>query len=336
MFFYIEHSGVLLLPTLKFNIRADLFSQLGAMEQAGLSTKQALDLTQLPPSLKIRLVKMHSRIDLGFSISNAGLVSGLFTTFEAALIHVACNAGSPARTYRRLADYYTRRVQRIKKMKSRMMLPLAMLVIADFVGPLPKIFAGELGLGHYLMSCFLPLIAIGIAVYLFVELPRRLNTNLFLMLSLSAENILRRVPWFGSMTIRRNIRDFFDSLALLLEAGMPILDALPIATEVIQNKMVRWQFSQIKSRIEEGASFARAIGDLSFVGCAQAYALIQAGEFSGALPEALFRYSDLQTDTINQFDDQVAEWVPRVIYTMIALWMGYGLIHSGAFISSLP
>lgn len=306
------------------------------MEEAGLSTRQALDLTQLPPGLQVRLVKMRSRIDLGFSISNAGLASGLFTMFEAALIHVACTAGSPARTYRRLADYYARRVQRTKKMKSRMMLPLAMLVIADFVGPLPKIFVGELSLGHYLVSCFVPLIAIGIAVYLFVELPRHLKVNSFLMLNVSLENILRRVPWFGSMTMRRNIRDFFDSLALLVEAGMPILEALPIATEVIRNQMVKQQFSQIQSRIEEGASFTRAIGELSFVGSAHAYALIQVGEASGALPEALFRYSNLQTDTVNQFDDQVAEWVPRIIYTMIAVWMSYGLIHSGAFISSLP
>ena len=126
-----------------------------------------------------------------------------------------------------------------------------------------------------------------IAVYLYVELPRYLKANSFLMLNLSLENILRRVPWFGSMSMRRNIRDFFDSLALLVEAGMPILEALPIATEVIQNQTIRRQFSKIKSRIEEGASFAQAIGELSFVGRAHAYALIQAGEVSGELPEAL-------------------------------------------------
>ena len=117
---------------------------------------------------------------------------------------------------------------------------------------------------------------------------------------------------------------------------MPILEALPLAVDVIRSQAIKQRFSQIKPRIERGASFARAVGELSFVGRAQAYATILAGEASGALPEMLVGYSEGETTVLNRFDDLVAEWTPRLVYTLAALWMGYGILRSGAFMPSLP
>ena len=117
---------------------------------------------------------------------------------------------------------------------------------------------------------------------------------------------------------------------------MPILDALPIAVDTVRNQALQQRFSQVKPRIEAGASFAQAVGELSFAGRAKAYAMILTGESSGKLPEMLFRYSEDETAAINRFDDLVAEWIPRVVYTSAALSIGYGILSSGAFMPSLP
>ena len=42
------------------------------------------------------------------------------------------------------------------------------------------------------------------------------------------------------------------------------------------------------------------------------------GEASGALPEMLFRFADLETASIDHFHEQVAQWLPRIIYAMVA------------------
>ncbi len=324
------------LPPLKYETRAELFRQLAAMEQAGLPVDRALGLLRLPRGVQPRVAAMRKWLGLGFGIGEAGLRCGLFTDLESALVHAACNAGSPARTYHRLADYCARRAARVAKMKSRLMLPLAMLLIADFLGPLPKVFAGSLSPGGYLLRCLLPLIALVAAVVLYTELPRRLPADSLAMRKIRLDADLLRLPWFGPMIERRNVRDFLDSLALLLEAGMPILQGLPIALDAMRNQEMRQRFSQIKPHIEAGASFEQALGVLSFAGHEQAMGLIQAGEVSGTLPEALFRCSDNETATIERFDDFVAEWTPRLVYTVTALWIGYGIIHSGAFMPSLP
>jgi general secretion pathway protein F len=320
------------LTPMKLNVRADLFSQLATMEDAGLPFDNALRLVHLPPRERPRLAGTRKWIRLG--IADAGLKGGLFTPIEASLLRAATASGSPSRAYHLLADHYVRRAARAKMMKSRLMLPVVMLVIAVFIRPLPSLVAGTLTWGRYLLRYLLPWVAVGGAAYLICQpSPRWQSVR---ALRNAVDRVFSLLPLFGPIQVRRNIRDFFDSLALLLEAGMPILDALPIALSTVRNQTLRKQFSQIKPRIEAGASFAQAVAELSFPSHAHACALIAPGEASGTLPQVLFRYSEAETVAINRFDDLVAEWVPRVAYTSTALLIGYGMIHSGAFRPLLP
>ena len=320
------------LTPMKFDVRADLFSQLATMEDAGLAFDKALRLVHLPPRERPRLARTRKWIRLG--IADAGLKGGLFTSIEASLLRAAAASGSPSRAYHLLSDYYARRAIRTKVMKSRMMLPVVMLVIAVFIRPLPNLVSGTLTWGSYLLKYLLPLIAVGGAAWLLGDFSQRWQSARALRNTLG--RVLSSVPLFGPIQVRRNIRDFFDSLALLLDAGMPILDALPIALSTVRDQTLRKQLSRIKPRIQAGGSFTQAVSELSFPGHTHACALIAPGEASGTLPQMLFRYSEAETVAINRFDDLVAEWVPRIAYTSTALLIGYGMIHSGAFRPLLP
>jgi type II secretory pathway component PulF len=324
------------LSPLQFNIRADLFKQLGAMEEAGLPIQTALSLTRLPPRAQPRLTAMRQCLSKGLGIAEAGLKSRLFTPLEASLLHAAFSAGNLVHMYQRLSDYYARRAAHVASMKSRMMLPLVMLVLAIFVRPLPSLIAGTLSPGGFLIKCFLGLIVLGGTVWLLAVFPYRSQSGGVATWNIELDRVLPLVPLFGSMYVRRAVRDCFETLALLLEAGMPILEALPLSVDTVQSPALKERFSQIKPRIEGGASFAQAVGELSFAGRAQAHAMILAGETAGALPEVLFAYSESETMAINRFDDLVAEWAPRLVYTLAALWIGYGIVRSGAFMPSLP
>jgi type II secretory pathway component PulF len=316
---------------MKFDVRAHLFSQLATMEDAGLAFDKALGLVHLPPREWPRLARTRTWIRLG--IADAGLKGGLFTSIEASLLRAAAASGSPSRAYHLLSDYYARRAIRTKVTKSRMMLPMVMLVIAVFIRPLPSLVAGTLTWGSYLLKYLLPLIAVGGAAWL-GDFSQRWQSARTLRNALG--RVLSSVPLFGPIQVRRNIRDFFDSLALLLDAGMPILDALPIALSTVRDQTLRKQLSRIKPRIQAGGSFTQAVSELSFPGHTHACALIAPGEASGTLPQMLFRYSEAETAAINRFDDLVAEWVPRIAYTSAALLIGYGMIQSGAFRPVLP
>lgn len=321
---------------MKFNIRADLFGQLAALEEAGLPFDKVIDIVHLPPKEDARLKATRKWIRVGVGIAEAGRRSGLFTPLEASLVRMATLSGSPARTYRLLADQCARRAARIKAIRSRIALPAVMIAVWIILGPVPDLVTGNLTLSGYLAKHLLPWIGAGVAAYLLIDLLRRRQASGQSSWETRLDGFLPFVPLFGPMGVRRNLRDFFDSLALLLEAGLPILEALPLALDTVRNHALKAQLAQIKPRIEAGASFWRAIAALPLFGRTQAFELIRTGEASGALPRTLLRYSAAETAAIDRFDDLVAEWIPRLAYTSAALLIGYALIRSGAFMPSLP
>lgn len=323
-------------PPLKFNVRADLFGQLATLEDAGLPFDKALDIVHLPPKEDLRLKATRKWIRRGVGIAEAGRRSGLFTPLEASLVRTATVAGSPARTYRLLADQCARRAARMKAIRSRMTVPAVMIAVWIILGPVPGLVTGSLTLGGYLAKHLLPWVGVVVIAYLLLDLLRRRRSSGQSTWEARFDGVLPFVPLFGPMEVRRNLRDFFDSLALLLEAGVPILEAFPIALDTVRNRALKSQLAQIKPRIEAGTSFTQAIAGLPLFGRTQAYELIRTGEASGALPRMLSRYSEAETAAIDRFDDLVAEWIPRLAYMATALAVGYGIIHSGAFMPSLP
>src|SRR5512141_3335260 len=96
---------------LPYRIRAELFLQLSRLEAAGLPYDRAMVTVRLPEPATRRLKSMQALAARGLDAAKAGEQSGLFTVLETRLIRAALNAGSPARTYERLAQYYAERAR---------------------------------------------------------------------------------------------------------------------------------------------------------------------------------------------------------------------------------
>jgi len=322
------------LQPLRFRARAELFIQLAAMEDGGLPLSKALALVQLPGGAEDRLARMRQSLALGFDVGDAGLRSGLFTSWEASLIRTAFNAGNAGHVYRRLATLYGGRAERLAAMKSRLMMPAAMLLVAIFVQPLPRLIAGSLSVARYASEGLMQVVALCGLGFFLTEVPQR--GGLEGAPRRMWDRLIALIPRFGPMQERRGVRDFLEGLALLVEAGMPILDALPLATAQVRTAELRQRLSCVRPSIESGASFTLALGAVSFRGRARAIALIGPGEASGSLADMLMRYVDMETSDIESFDDAVAVWTPRLVYLISALSIGYGIVHGGAFLPALP
>ncbi len=313
---------------LALRTRAELYTQLGTMETAGLPFDNALGLLRLPLTDQSRVQMMRNLLKKGIEPAFAGEKSGLFTSLEASFLHAAFSAGSPAATFHRLGKYYTQRALQMMAIKSRLTLPTFVLITAFFVQPLPKLITGSLNAGGYLVQCFGPLAALAGMVYLAVALPHWFRSGPLTQTRLWIDAQLLRIPLFGVIHARSNVRDFFESLALMLEAGMPILDALPKALNTIHNRVIKQAFAQIKPKIEQGSTLMQAIPDLTWIQDNQVIEHIRTGEASGTLPEMLFRYTAIETNSIHHFHQQVADWAPRLLYGLVMCWVAYGILSS--------
>lgn len=312
---------------LPLGIRAQLYQQLAQMESAGLPFDRSFSVLDLPPVARQRLTAMRALMKrVEFSV--AGERSGLFTTLESRLIHAAMSGGSPARIYRRLAGFYTTRAMQVAKIKSRLWLPAAVFLLALFLDPLPGLVTGNTGRLTYLGQVLRPILLVGLAVLAFR----------WWFAGSASSSRLRLTPVFGQLILRQNVRDFFESLGLMLDAGLPMLEALPIALNTVTDYSIRKEFGALIQRITNGATLAQAVGDVVELGGPESrhrlLAFIATGEASGTLPEMLLRHTELETITINNWYEQFATWAPRFLYGAVMLWMAASLI--GGAISKAP
>lgn len=313
--------------SLSLGIRAQLFQQLAQMEHAGLPFDRAFAVLNLPPKAKQRLSTMRSLMKrMEFAI--AGERSGLFTRLEARLIHAAMSAGSPARVYRRLADFYTTRAMQTARIKSRMLLPAAIFLFALCLDPLPGLVTGTTSVLTYLGLVLRPLLMVGLI---------GIGLRLWFTGATSGAR-LRVTPIVGNFIQRQNVRDFFASLGLMLEAGIPMLDALPIALDTVSAPSIRGNLSQIAPRVTNGETLSQAVADVDGLGDPMSrhrlVEFIATGEASGTLPDMLLRHTELETAAINDWYEQFATWAPRILYGAVMLWMAVSLV--GGAISKAP
>ncbi|MBV8634423.1 MAG: type II secretion system F family protein [Burkholderiaceae bacterium] len=216
-----------------------------------------------------------------------------------------------------------------------MIMPGLTLIVGLFTRLLPQLFAGSITPAYYLWHSVQPLLVVALLVYL-GRLVYRMQEGRASPLREAVDNVLTGIPLIGDVQLRRNMRDFFESLGLLVEAGMPILDALPRATATMRLTSVRRQFETIAPGIKSGATLAEMLEAIPLLRGSSGKALIKTGEVSGSLPEMLFRFADMETAAIAHFDQQLADWLPRIVYAIVAVWMAWGLISGPGIMPQLP
>jgi general secretion pathway protein F len=307
-----------------FRIRAELFTQLAQMEESGLPFDRALRILSLPKPFLARIEVLCTLFEKGTEFPAAGERSGVFTKLESRLVRAAMNAGSPANTYQRLASYYTDRATQLAAMKSRLMLPALTFLLALIIQPLPALMGGSLSVPGYLWRVSYPLLSIGALIVAIRAFARSEARS-------SGKSIFQRLPLYGPVFIRRNLRDFFQSLGLMLEAGVSMAEALPVAADTVEDGDIRRQLLRIQPRVTKGSSLADAMLGIGYVEDSRLSQFIRTGEASGELPQMLMRHTRFETESINSSLEQLTLWVPRVIYGIVALWMAYGLLAGSGF-----
>ena len=315
---------------LPYRVRAELFSQLAALEKAGLPAERAWSLLKLPSVAPERLESVVKSVARGNNPAVAAQKAHLFAPLEGSIVRAALVAGSPALAYERLAASCSQRAKNEGKVRARMVLPAGTLILALFIQPLPQLVTGTMGAGAYLWQVLKPLLVIaGLAVF-----------AKWLLASSHLSRLLLKLPVFGQAIARQNALNFFESLALLLEAGVPMFEALPTAVATIEHLGVRKAYARIKPAMQRGMPLSNTLGEEiaepMYLGSPHVIEFIATGESSGTLPEMLFRHVQAETAALTQFWQLVADWLPRIAYMAVACWMAYGLLMGGSFGPRVP
>jgi type II secretory pathway component PulF len=311
---------------------ATLFTQLQRLESAGLPAVQAFEIVAKSAlELKKPLAVMLHNLKSGLSISEAGFKAGIFNDTQKTLIHAAETSGRLADVYGLLAKYYCGLDSRIKKVKSRLYLPAFMLTLALFIQPLPALIGSQISGSVYLRLSLGRLLVLGISVLLLVKLPRILHA---LGVEKDWHRLQLRIPGLSQWIAKRQINEFFIILAMMLESGLAFAVALPKAVSGIRNNCLKEKFAPALSTATSGGTAAETLARVPVISPVLLN-IVKSGEYSGKLSSTLLHFSQQEAETISLQDDALAEWIPRLMYGMVALWIAYSLL-TNQIASGLP
>jgi len=304
---------------------AALFSQMERLESAGLPTFQAFSLlTQTDASLKKPLAMMQQQLKSGRPISVAGFRAGIFDDTLKTLVHAAEISGRLAQVYAQLASHYTNLHRRTQQIKSRLYFPAATLLIALLVQPLPALVSAEISTPDYLRASLGRFFFMAMCALLLVRLPAILR-------GLGAEAEWHRlqliIPAVARWIMARQVNAFFFMLAMMLESGLAFNEAFPEAVATIKNTRLKAQFDPALAMIGSGASVTDTLGKVPLIHATILH-VVNSSEQSGKLASGILHFIRQEAENLSRQDDALAEWLPRLIYALIAAWMAYALLGS--------
>jgi general secretion pathway protein F len=304
---------------------ATLFTQLKSLESAGLPAFQAIGiLMKSETGLTKSLVVMQQQLKLGRPISEAGFRAGIFDDVHLTLIHAAESSGCLAEVYGQLANHYAGLSSRIKKVKSRLYFPALMLIIGLFVEHLPAYIRSEISGFNYLKLSVGRFLVIGMGLFLLVRLP-------LILRDLGIESVWHRLqlktPVVAKWIIKRQVNEFFVILAMMLEGGIAFSEALPKAVASIKNSCLREQFNPALTMLDRCASVTDTLRSVPVINATLLHT-VNSSELSGKLVGGILQFARLEAEAISLQDDALAEWLPRLAYGIIAIWMAYSIFGS--------
>jgi general secretion pathway protein F len=111
-------------------------------------------------------------------------------------------------------------------------------------------------------------------------------------------------------------------LATLLNAGIPLVEALTALVDQVENKALKRVFSTVKQKVNEGTSLADALAEHPKAFSGLFVNMIRAGESSGALDVVLFRLADF-TEGQSRLRSKI---LGTMMYPIIMVFVAIGIL----------
>jgi type IV pilus assembly protein PilC len=319
--------------------------QFSVMIDAGLPLVQCLDILgkQEPhKGFSATILKVREDVESGAALADA--MKRHPKTFDALYANMiaAGEAGGILDTIlKRLAVYIEKSVKLKGEVKSAMIYPVAVIVIATivvaailwkviptfaqlFAGlgaqlPLPTriVISASNGLVAYGWIVIVALGLVGYAVksYYGTDNGRR-----------TIDRILLKTPILGNILRKVAVARFCRTLSTLLASGVPILDGLDITARTAGNAIIEDAIQVTRSSIERGETISSPLRETN-VFPSMVVQMINVGETTGALDAMLSKIADFYEDEV---DTAVAGLLTLMEPVMIAF---LGVIVGGIVVA---
>ncbi|MEN5202693.1 type II secretion system inner membrane protein GspF [Pseudomonas wadenswilerensis] len=316
----------------------ELTRQLATLTGAGIPLVDALATLErqlVEPALRNLLVAVRGSLAEGLSLARSlARQGGLFSGLYCALVEAGERSGRLAQVLERLAEHLEQVQRQQHKARTALIYPCVLMGVSlavvvglmTFVVPklteqfahsgqnLPWITSLLIGISDLLVLVgpWL-LLGGGLAALLGAWLLRRPHW------CLRRDDLLLRLPRIGNLLAVLESARLSRSLAILAGSGVPLLEALQVATATVNNRRIHLALQRVGTDVQGGVSLHRAL-DASGHFPPLLLNMVASGEASGTLPDMLERVADNQERGFaRQVDSAMALFEPLMILVMGAV-----------------
>ncbi len=325
----------LLEPRVKSQELVLFATQLSAMVDAGLPLLRSLNvLTQETENLRLRriLSEVMLQIEAGDSFSGALARHGIFSNLFVSLARAGEMSGRLNETLRQLA-HYVEGVEAIrKKVRSALTYPVflmgfSLMVVfilvvwlipafsrvydkfkARIPGPTLLLMDASQVIRDYAPIILLAGVGLGIGLWLILRGEwGRYYWDLLLM----------RMPVVGPVVVKSALARFSRTLGVLVGSGISFLDALDLATQAMDHRVLRRALGDASVTIRGGSTIAMAL-ERTGIFPRMLVSMIASGEEVGALHPMLMKAADFYDQQV----DSSVKGLMSLLEPLMILFLG--------------
>jgi general secretion pathway protein F len=286
--------------------------QLATLVGSGLPLEEALEAVAQQcerPALKRVMVAVRSRVLEGHALAVAlADFPRVFSELFRATVAAGEQSGYLHIVLERLADYTENRQALQKDIMQALIYPVFLVIIAvlmvtglltyvvpqvvqvfaDIGQELPRLTRWLIASSEFLRQYGVWLVLLLVAGTVVARLLLRNET-----MRVRYHRLLLRLPLLSRLVRGLNAARFSRTLSILIDSGVPLLDALRIASQVITNLPMRQAVTEAALRVSEGTSLHRSLERSGYFPPLTIH-LVASGESSGKLEAMLDRAATSQ------------------------------------------
>lgn len=259
------------------------------------------------------ILTIRSKILEGFTLSSSlADFPQSFPLIYSTTVSAGEQSGHLSLILEKLADFIESKQKLNQQIKNALIYPSALIVTAlmviafmlayvvpkvvyifeNFDQQLPLLTRIMIATSDFLINNWLFIIAASLSLFLIVRQGLKNEKN-----KIVAHNSILKLPIFGRLVRNMNSARFMQTLSILTSSGVPILDALKIASNVITNLPMKKAIEETTIRVSEGESISMSLSQTGLFPSLMIH-MIGSGENSGRLDEMLDRATSNQEQEV--------------------------------------
>jgi len=290
--------------------------QLATLIQSGIPVEQALSAAAqqaASPRIRSMLIAIRSKVMEGYSLADSlAEFPRAFPRLYRSTVAAGEHAGHLDLVLNRLADYTESRQEARQKIQLAAIYPIILSIVAiaivvfllTYVVPdIIEVFLRQgqelpgLTQAMLLVSDFLAAWGVYLLVLIVLALAgfrAALNKPAF---RLRFHKQLLHLPLFAGMVRGINTARYASTLSILTTSGVPLVEAMRIAGEVLSNDYLRRKLKDAARKVSEGGALHRSLEQTGYFPPMMLH-MIASGEASGELDSMLERTARMQENAL--------------------------------------